>query len=61
MTALTPETVRATRQGFADNALACIEDARTGVTRVNNVEDYAAWQSRCAREALAGECPALLP
>ena len=55
MALLTPETIRATRQWFADNAHACIEDARTGVTRVNDVEDYAAWQSRCAREALAGD------
>lgn len=52
---LTPETIQATRQWFADNAQACIDEAESGAVRVNDLDDYREWQRRNAREALAGE------
>lgn len=37
---LTEATIQATRQWFADNQEACIEEAISGAVRVNNLEDY---------------------
>lgn len=51
---LTPETIQATRQWFADNARACIEEMESGAVRVNDPESYRAWCEERARDALAG-------
>lgn len=59
---LTVETIRATRQWYADNAAACIAEAREYVetggksgTRVNNLESYVAWREQAAADSLAGK------
>lgn len=55
MTLLTPETIRATRQWFADNAHLCIAEAQSGEVYVNDPVDYATWQLQCASAALRGD------
>lgn len=55
MTLLTPETIRATRQWFADNAHACIAETRSGAVRVNDLPAYAAWCEERAAAALRGD------
>ena len=55
MTLLTPETIRATRQWFADNAHACIAEAQSGAVRVNNLGAYTAWREDSAAAALRGD------
>lgn len=52
---ITPETVQATRQWFADNAAACTAEAESGAVRVNDLPAYREYNERRAREALAGE------
>ncbi len=54
MTNLTAETIKATRQWFADNALACIAEVESGEVRVNDRERYFAWRMQCHADALAG-------
>ncbi len=49
------EATLATREWFAENALACIDDAKSGRVHVNNLERYVEWQHECMRAALAGE------
>lgn len=55
MTLLTQETIRATRQWFADNAHACIAEARSGAVRVNDLPAYIAWREESAVAALRGD------
>ena len=55
MTLLTPETIRATRQWFADNARVCIAAAQSGKVRVNDLTAYIAWQEESAAAALRGD------
>jgi hypothetical protein len=55
VTLITQETIRATRQWFADNAHACISEARSGAVRVNDLPAYAAWCDERAAAALRGE------
>lgn len=55
MTLLTPETIRATRQWFADNERACIAEAQSGEVRVNDLPDYIAWREESAAAALRGD------
>jgi hypothetical protein len=53
---MTPEqAIAATRQHFADNALACIAEAESGAVRVGDLSSYIAWRRESARAALAGE------
>jgi len=40
MTTLTQETILATRQWFADNAMACISEVKSGEVKVNDPEKY---------------------
>ena len=54
-TPLTDTTIRRTRQWFADNAQACIDNARSGETRVNDLESYCAWREKSIEDSLAGE------
>lgn len=51
---LTQETIQATRQWFADNALACIAEVQDGSVRVNDQERYFARCRQNHAEALAG-------
>ena len=51
---LTSETVQAARQFFANNARACIAEARAGVFFVNDLERYVRDRERDACDALAG-------
>lgn len=53
--ALTTESILATRQYYADLALRCIEDAKTGVTRVNDLDKYIAWEMELHDRALSGK------
>jgi hypothetical protein len=55
MALLTPETIRATRQWFADNAHACITEAQSGAVRVNDLTAYIAWREESAAAALRGD------
>lgn len=41
---ITEETILKTRQYFIDNCRACIDDAVSGETRVNNLKDYIQWE-----------------
>jgi hypothetical protein len=52
---LTAETIQKTREWFADNSRACIEEARSGETRVNNLESYIAWREAAIADSLAGK------
>jgi hypothetical protein len=52
---LTPETIQATRQWYADNAQACIDEAESGAVRVNDLPGYIAWRKESAADALAGK------
>ena len=52
---LSPETIHATRQWFADNALACIAEVESGDVRVNNRERYFAQCRQRHADALAGK------
>lgn len=51
---LTPETIQATRQWFADIALRCIAEAESGAVRVNDLDAYRVWQMEMHADALAG-------
>ena len=53
-TELTQETIVATRQHFADNRQACIDDVVSGLVRVNNRDEYFALCELYARADLAG-------
>lgn len=52
---LSPKTIHATRQWFADNALACIAEVENGSVRVNNRERYFAQCRERHSDALAGK------
>jgi hypothetical protein len=52
---LSQDTIEKTRQWFYNNACDCINEAITGEVRVNNLQEYTAWQMQQAREALAGD------
>lgn len=52
---LTPETIHATRQWFADNALACIAEVESGDVKVNNRERYFSQCRQRHADALAGK------
>lgn len=50
----TTDTINATRQWFADNAQACINEAVSGQVRVNNLASYVADQTQRIQDCLAG-------
>jgi hypothetical protein len=43
-----------TRQHFADSALKCIEDAKNGITRVNDLQAYIEWRMDMYKKCLSG-------
>lgn len=51
---LTPETVQTTRQWFHDNALACVEEIRTGKAKVDAPQAAIEWYEGLARHNLTG-------
>lgn len=51
---LTKETIQTTRQWFADNAQACIDEAVSGAIKVNNLVGYIADQQVKIDEYLSG-------
>lgn len=55
MTPLTQESIQAARQWFADNALACIAEAREGAVKVNDPEAYYLECRQRHEDALAGK------
>lgn len=52
---LTAETIQRTREHFADISRRCIEGARSGEMRVNDLPRYIAWQEQCIADSLAGK------
>jgi len=52
---LTPESIQAARQWYADNALACIAEAREGKVKVNDPEAYYLECRQRHADALAGK------
>lgn len=54
-TVLTDATIQATRQWFADNAQACIDEVLSGEVRVNDLASYVEWRKQMIVGALAGK------
>jgi len=52
---ITDETIRITRLYFIDNLKACIADAESGETRVNNLTEYVAWCNKRINSLYIGE------
>lgn len=52
---ITEESIQKTRQWFADNAQACIDQAREGVFKVNDLPRYVEWHAERMRDSLAGK------
>lgn len=52
---LTDETIQKTRKWFSDNAMACIEEAKSGKVYVNNIERYTKLNEQSAREYMEGK------
>lgn len=50
-----PEHIEATRQWFADNALACIAEVESGEVKVNDPGAYFEWRRQERADALAGK------
>ena len=51
---LTTETIQSTRQWFADNAQACIDEAVSGDVKVNDLIGYIERQEQRIDECLSG-------
>lgn len=51
---LTEETILATRKHVADIAQACIDDAVSGKTKVNDLENYCQWRNGHIKDGMAG-------
>jgi hypothetical protein len=51
---LTEETIQKTREWFSNNAIACIEEVKSGKVYVNDEEYYFEWRNREAKEYLEG-------
>lgn len=49
---LTKETILKTQNWFANNAMACIEEVKTG--KVNDPESYFKWRNEQAKEYIEG-------
>jgi hypothetical protein len=52
---LTPETMQATREWYAENARQCIAEAESGAVRVNDLPSYVAWREQAIADSLAGK------
>lgn len=52
---ITEETILKTRQWYADNAQACIDEAVSGKVRVNGLSEYIEWRRQGAADTLAGK------
>jgi len=52
---LTEETILKTRKWFSDNAIACIEEVKSGKVFVNDQENYFKWESNKAKEYIDGK------
>jgi hypothetical protein len=52
---LTPESISAARQWYADHWRALQRDAESGSKRVNDLASYRAWCERAAEQALDTE------
>jgi hypothetical protein len=52
---LSVDTMQQTRQHFADNSMACINEVLSGSVKVNDKEEYFAWMRSNARCALSGK------
>ena len=56
MTIITKEqAIITTRQWFADNAQACIDEAISGQLKVNNLTSYIVYQTQRIQDSLAGK------
>lgn len=51
---LTDDTIQKTRKWFSDNALSCIEEAKSGKVYVNDLEDYTKLTMKEAKEYIEG-------
>jgi hypothetical protein len=49
------ELIQKTREWFRDNALACIQDAESGITPVNDLDSYRVTQTEFATEVMRGD------
>lgn len=49
-------TIVTTRQWFADNAQACIDEVLSGEVRVNDVASYVQWRKQQIVDSLSGAC-----
>ncbi|MCY8228821.1 hypothetical protein MOC30_14620 [Bacillus spizizenii] len=47
-------SIQKTRKWFADNAIACIEEVKSGKVYVNDRESYFAWRKKEAKEYMEG-------
>lgn len=52
---LTSETILTTRQWFADNDQACIDEAVSGQVRVNDLPSFIEWKKQSIVDGLAGK------
>ncbi len=52
---LTTETIQATRQWFADNDQACIDEVVSGQVRVNDLPSLIEWKEQSIADGLAGK------
>jgi hypothetical protein len=52
---LTKESIQKTRKWFSDNAIACIEEVKSGKVRVNDEEFYFNWRNKEAKEFMEGK------
>ncbi len=52
---LTSETILATRQWFADNDQACIDEAVSGQVRVNDLPSFIEWKKQSIADGLVGK------
>lgn len=51
---LSEESIKKTRKWFSENALACIEEVKSGKVNVNDPEYYFAWREKEAKEYMEG-------
>ncbi|KAF1011077.1 MAG: hypothetical protein E5299_01498 [Burkholderia gladioli] len=51
---ITDETIKKTRQWYADNAAHCIAEAESGTVRVNDLDEYRKWRQQQAARSLDG-------
>lgn len=52
---LTEESIQKTRKWFADNCMACIEEVKNGKSRVNDPDEYFAYEEQSASEYMEGK------